>query len=154
MKKIIWNSPKKLAVHVCFLLIGKCFNIIWNKKWFFCIVSLMDLCTITLEIFFVGSKTASQILDSMFFNPLLISNFWRNFTVIFSYDFIISFIVATIDLIITTYYRLDNQKPTDFAQEMEINTKWIQNIFPNILTKVFSGHFWSFQNIKSKMLIF
>ena len=154
MKKIIWNSPKKLAVHVSFLLIGKCFNIIWNKKWFFCIVSLMDLWTITLEIFFVGSKTASQILDSMLFNPLLISNFWRNFTVIFSYDFIISFIVATIDLIITTYYRLDNQKPTDFAQEMEINTKWIQNIFANILTKVFSGHFWSFQNIKSKMLIF
>ena len=85
----------------------------------------MGLCTITLEIFFVGSKTASQIPDSMFFNALLISDFLWNFTAICSYDFIITFIAVTIDLIITTYYRLYNEKSKDFAQEMEINTQGI-----------------------------
>ena len=70
---------------------------------------------------FVSSKIASWILDSMFFNLLLITNFWWNFTVIFSYNFIITFIVATITLIITTYYRLDNQKFEDLKFEAVTN---------------------------------
>ena len=154
MKKNIWNSPKKTCSPCFFSFDRKVFQYYLKEKMILLYSKPYGPLHHHFRNIFVGSKTASQILDSMFFNPLLISNFWRNFFVIFSFDCIISFIVATIDLIITTYYRLDNQKPTDFAQEMEINTKWIQNIFPNILTKVFSGHFWSFQNIKSKMLIF